>query len=604
MRLLAALPLLLILSGCRNPKPLRIDAAPALSEAPAQAPSDGWRAIARLPRPLATKAIVALDGVLYFFSGAYAEGPTNDVTAYDLSSRRWTVRAPMPQSHYNQDAVALGGKIYMAGGCVRSDCSLPSGAAYSYDPKEDFWTVLPALPEGIFDGSSAAIDGRFVVIGGVANRETSRRVYAYNPGRRTWARLADLPSPRSHAGGAMFGGLYYLTGGCKGGQPGRYCDQIAEDVFIYDPKKNAWSSGPPLPTAIHGHGAAVDGGRLIIAGGVCGPSRVADCGAFMLKSRGHGWAPISDILRTRFGARLFALPRGVGLFGPNYRNNADDLVEALGYPGPYVDPGQPSIPVPAPPSRIQAPVSDPEHPRNLPLAAAPNARAHAVVIGVERYRENLPRADFAASDAKLAAEYFRRVLGVSEENLALLRDERATKSDFEKYFERWLPNRVESGDEVFVYFSGHGAPNPRSGESYLVPYDADPTYIEQTGYPLSRVYELLSKLPAKRVLLVLDSCFSGGGGRSVLAKGARPLVSVVPSKVPSGLTVISASAGDQISNSYRDKQQGLFTYYFLKGLKEKGGDLRAVFDYLKPRVSRVARREYNSDQVPQWSKGK
>jgi uncharacterized caspase-like protein len=196
------------------------------------------------------------------------------------------------------------------------------------------------------------------------------------------------------------------------------------------------------------------------------------------------------------------------------------------------------------------------------------------------------------------------VLGVPEENLALLGDERATKSDFEKYFERWLPNRVEKGDEVYVYFSGHGAPNPKTGESYLVPYDADPTYIEQTGYPIKKMLEQLGKLPAKRVLLVMDSCFSGAGGRSVIARGARPLVSVIQNDVPRGLTVISASAGDQISNSYQEKRHGLFTYYFLKGLKEKGGDFRAVFDYLKPQVSRVARREYNADQVPQWTKGK
>jgi hypothetical protein len=106
------------------------------------------------------------------------------------------------------------------------------------------------------------------------------------------------------------------------------------------------------------------------------------------------------------------------------------------------------------------------------------------------------------------------------------------------------------------------------------------------------------------VVLVLDSCFSGAGGHSVIAQGARPLVSVVQSGVPRPLIVITASGGDQISNSYQKKGHGLFTYFFLKGLKEKGGDLRAVYDYLKPQVARVARRELNADQDPQWRKGK
>ncbi|MCR4296307.1 MAG: caspase family protein [Elusimicrobia bacterium] len=270
------------------------------------------------------------------------------------------------------------------------------------------------------------------------------------------------------------------------------------------------------------------------------------------------------------------------------------------FAAPGVREKAPSLPATrAAPAVVRSDVDD------LPAARAESKRRHAVVIGVERYRENLPRADFAAGDARLAAEYFKRVLGVPEQNIAVLIDDRAAKSDFEKYFERWLPNRVEAGDEVFVYFSGHGSPNPARGDAYLVPYDGDPTYIDQTGYAVDRLYAQLAKLPAKSVTVALDSCFSGAGGRSVLAKGARPLVSVaVGGALPAKLTVLSASAGDQISNSYQEKGHGLFTYFLLKGLKERGPDMKGVFDYLKSEVARTARRELNSDQEPQWREGK
>lgn len=240
----------------------------------------------------------------------------------------------------------------------------------------------------------------------------------------------------------------------------------------------------------------------------------------------------------------------------------------------------------------------------LPPAVPARPGTYAVVVGVEHYRAKLPNADFAANDARLAAEYFKRVLGVPEANVALLTDEYAAKGDFEKYFERWLPNQVQSGDVVYVYYSGHGAPNPASGDTYLVPFDGDPAYIDQTGFSMKRLLDDLAKLPAKQVYLAVDSCFSGAGGRSVLAKGARPLVSVTPAAVPSNVTVISASAGNQISNSDQQKGHGLFTYYLLKGLREKNGDLRAAFDYLKPEVARVAKTEYNSEQVPQWKAGR
>src|ERR1019366_7927871 len=52
----------------------------------------------------------------------------------------------------------------------------------------------------------------------------------------------------------------------------------------------------------------------------------------------------------------------------------------------------------------------------LPAARAARPHSYAVVVGVEHYREKLPNADFAASDAKLAARYFERVLGVPEAN--------------------------------------------------------------------------------------------------------------------------------------------------------------------------------------------
>ncbi|MGH7273737.1 MAG: caspase family protein, partial [Nitrospiria bacterium] len=204
--------------------------------------------------------------------------------------------------------------------------------------------------------------------------------------------------------------------------------------------------------------------------------------------------------------------------------------------------------------------------------------------------------------------YLTKALGYEEENVAVLLNERAAKSDVEKYVEGWLPNRVEKGDSVFVYYSGHGAPNPKTGQAYLVPYDGDPAFLEATGYPLNRLYERLAKLPAKEVVVMLDSCFSGAGGRSVLAKGMRPVgLSAENPILGSGKTVVlAASAGNQVSSTYDQKGHGLLTYFFLKGLqgeadqnKDNKIDLVELFAYLKPQVERVARREFNNEQTPQ-----
>ena len=241
------------------------------------------------------------------------------------------------------------------------------------------------------------------------------------------------------------------------------------------------------------------------------------------------------------------------------------------------------------------------------IKAKSNKNSYAIVIGIENYRQKLPKADYAVADAKTMTEYLKKVMGYPEENVVTLTNEHAAKSDFEKYFEKWLPNNVEKDGSIFIYYSGHGAPNVKTGDAFLVPYDGDPAFIDQTGYSLKRLYESLGKLQAKEIIVALDSCFSGAGGRSVIAKGARPLVMTMESlAIPSKVAVLSASSGEQISSTYEEKGHGLFTYFMLKGIKGEGdanGDgaveIGELFNYIKPQVERIARKVYNSEQSPQ-----
>ncbi|WP_153304532.1 ankyrin repeat domain-containing protein [Desulfosudis oleivorans] len=247
------------------------------------------------------------------------------------------------------------------------------------------------------------------------------------------------------------------------------------------------------------------------------------------------------------------------------------------------------------------------------IKAKPNHHAYAIIIGIENYRQNLPKADFADQDALIMSRYLTKAMGYPEENVVTLLNDHASNVDLVKYFEKWLPNNVEPGSTVFVYFSGHGAPDPKTGGAYLVPYDGDPTFIAETGYSLSRLYDALGKLPAKEIIVALDSCFSGAGGRSVLAKGARPLVMNLQTgtALSKNMTVLAASSGDQISSTYDEKGHGLFTYFMLKGIKNEDvvnpdGSIKMddLYGYLKPQVERIARKQYNNEQTPQLLEGR
>ncbi len=265
---------------------------------------------------------------------------------------------------------------------------------------------------------------------------------------------------------------------------------------------------------------------------------------------------------------------------------------------------------PVPDSAVSlAPVSPQSDVDRLPAGrAASKKNAYAIVIGIEQYREKLPKADFADRDAKLVGEYLTKVMGYPEENVIVRTNDKASMNDLTKYLESWLPNNVEKDGSVFIYYSGHGAPNTKTGDAYLVPYDGDPTFVEKTGYPLKKLYAQLESLPTKDITVVLDSCFSGAGGRSVIGKGLRPMgLSMEHSiSVAGKAVVLAASSGDQVSSTYEEKGHGLLTYFFLKGLQGEGDlnkdgniDMSELYDYVKPNVSRVARKQYNNEQTPQ-----
>jgi len=264
-------------------------------------------------------------------------------------------------------------------------------------------------------------------------------------------------------------------------------------------------------------------------------------------------------------------------------------------------PAKPAAEMPAPADGTLA--------RELQETAAfqstPDPNRFAVVIGIEKYRD-ITGVDYAAADAGLVRAYLNRLLGYPEENIAFLLNDRATRTDLEKFLGPWLKNRVNDQSQVFVFYAGHGAPDPKTGESFIVPYDGDPNYLAKTGYPMRELYAALSDLQTKRVFVALDACFSGAGGRSVIAKGARPLVISQEKTVPPGdhLVILSAASGAQISTSSDARKHGLFTYYLLHGLRGEADPDRTgsvtvgrLFQYVRSNVEREARRQ-NVEQTP------
>jgi hypothetical protein len=241
------------------------------------------------------------------------------------------------------------------------------------------------------------------------------------------------------------------------------------------------------------------------------------------------------------------------------------------------------------------------------FAQRPYPRDWGLIIGIEDYA-HFPSVDYARKDALILKEYFIKVLGVPEENLISLIDSGATKARLEGYLKEYFPSNVSQDSTLYVYFAGHGAPGTKKGEPYLIPYDGDTRFIDQTGYKLVNFYKDLNNLKIQNVYVFLDSCFSGFAARAaeMLVKGARPaLIHVKDVSAPPGSIIsLSATSSGQISNAYPEKEHGLFTYFLLRALNG-GADsnddgwtsVKEMYGYVKGHVTRVARR-MSADQTP------
>ncbi len=248
------------------------------------------------------------------------------------------------------------------------------------------------------------------------------------------------------------------------------------------------------------------------------------------------------------------------------------------------------------------------HPLPLGYAAVQEFKqpnAYAVVIGISQYREEIiPKVAYALQDAQAVAGLLESHAGIPKTHIKVLTESRATLSDLRNHLGEWLRMRVKADSTVYVYYAGHGTPNLQTQSGAIVPWDGHPDFPSGL-YPLKELEDTLSKLPTKNMIVFLDSCFSGGVGRSVIAKGARPMGLQYPVLSQGEVMVLAAASGTQISSDYDKAGHGLFTHFLLAGLRgeadaDKDGlvTLKELTPFVHDRVAHTAVEELNREQTP------
>lgn len=203
-------------------------------------------------------------------------------------------------------------------------------------------------------------------------------------------------------------------------------------------------------------------------------------------------------------------------------------------------------------------------------------RVFAVVVGISDYQGSELDLSYSDRDAQLFYNHLHQAMPneVASGKAVLLLNERATLSNIQAALSNVF-STSNSNDFIIFYFSGHGS----VGE--FVPYN------HSVGLRHADLKNYFKNTEAKFRLVVADACFSGSIGTA-----NETSVSSTQDLYDSRLAVIMSSKPDQYSMELGSLEQGVFSYYLIRGMQgladlnqDKYVTAGELFMYTKNKVS-------------------
>lgn len=257
--------------------------------------------------------------------------------------------------------------------------------------------------------------------------------------------------------------------------------------------------------------------------------------------------------------------------------------------------------------------------KDIPEGKSPYKSAIAVVIGNKDYKNGIAAVDYALNDARAMKNYFITRFAVDKKNIIYYENAGlstfialfGTKDVYKKSKLYRFVQRVKP-EVVYVYYSGHGIPGLSDKKGYLAPVDVARDNTEMTAFSIDLFYKnlayLKNELGVKRVVIMLEACFSGDSPKGMIIENISPITAKVKNPLLVGELgiIFSATSGDNYATWYKEKQHGTFSYYLMKGLrgaadkdKNKKITLGELREYLLSKVPEQANIQSAIEQTPE-----
>jgi hypothetical protein len=226
----------------------------------------------------------------------------------------------------------------------------------------------------------------------------------------------------------------------------------------------------------------------------------------------------------------------------------------------------------------------------------------SLLIGINGYAPSIGELQFCVSDARGVARALNtRREGFDSTETTLLvdgGDSPPTRTNIINHV-AGLCKAATAEDTLFIFFAGHGDVGD-DGNLYLLPLDASPLSLDQTGIAWRWLENALQKSRATKKILVLDACHSGTGRKLSLSNKTLARSSLVIETIQqsaSDFVCMTSCGGGQLSYELKDIKQGIFSYYLAMGISGAADrlgrgviDLESLYEFVRDRTLRHARR--------------
>ncbi len=196
---------------------------------------------------------------------------------------------------------------------------------------------------------------------------------------------------------------------------------------------------------------------------------------------------------------------------------------------------------------------------------------YALVIGIDDYQPPLNRLTTAVNDAKAMGKLLEEGYGFK---VKYLLDHDATRFNILDALAKY-ETTVKPPDSVLVYYAGHGYLDQQTKRAYWIPVDANSKFSPNRIISDDLMNEV-SDVPARHVLVISDSCYSGDMATRSIAdtEAASSRSATIARMAVRRSRNLMASGGDEPVADAGGNGHSIFANVLLRSLNE---DDQAMF---------------------------